>query len=142
MKKRVALALTVVVLAAAVMFLLLSKRLSETHAHGRFGVVRGMPPKVQPPTSDSPADAVTADEQHKVGLLVQAFNAPIQFYGQVVDQYGQPVAGATIHYSAADRYFGESSKYQGMSDANGFFSIKGITGADSTLVSINRAMRA
>jgi hypothetical protein len=54
---------------------------------------------------------------------------PITFYGRVVDQNGDPVAGATINYGALDKFDAPGSQYQGESDANGNFSISGIRGA-------------
>lgn len=75
--------------------------------------------------------AATLPERDKrnIGKILQAFKAPITFYGRVIDEEKQPVAGAKVHYSAADQYFGDSSKYESISDESGFFSITGINGA-------------
>lgn len=68
--------------------------------------------------------------KRNVAKLVQAFGAPIEFYGKIVDERGVSVSGGKVHYSAADQYFGDSSKYEGVSDENGLFFIRGINGAD------------
>jgi hypothetical protein len=82
-------------------------------------------PSLPPETAAKVSEA----DQKNIGKILQAFNAPIDFYGKVVDEKGHPVAGAKVHYSAANHYFGDSSKYEGVSDGNGFFFITGINGA-------------
>jgi hypothetical protein len=72
---------------------------------------------------------LTARDNEKIGKILTVFGSPISFFGRVVDNTGSAIAGASIYYSAADRYFGDSSKYQGVSDAAGRFSISGIKGA-------------
>lgn len=81
------------------------------------------------PIPDIPGAQLTRNDREKLGKITEAFSAPITFYGKVIDQHGQPVSGATIHYSAADQYFGKGSKYEGASDASGAFSIAGLKGA-------------
>jgi hypothetical protein len=65
-------------------------------------------------------------EQEKAFLTV--FNTPIKFWGKVVDQYGKPVEGATVKFSANDKYWESGSKYQTQSDVGGFFSITNAKG--------------
>lgn len=89
------------------------------------------------PPSNAPEGALPAEiaaklpeaEKRNIEKILQAFKAPISFYGKVVDEKGQPIAGVKVHYSAADQYFGDSSKYERVSDSNGSFSIGGINGA-------------
>jgi Carboxypeptidase regulatory-like domain len=57
------------------------------------------------------------------------FDDPITFYGKVIDQNGDPVPGATVNYTAMDKFDAPGSQYEGKSDANGFFSISGIGSA-------------
>lgn len=57
------------------------------------------------------------------------YSAPISFYGKVVDQFGHPVAGASIQYDAVDKFWAQGSNYHGTSDATGAFSITNIGGA-------------
>lgn len=49
---------------------------------------------------------------------------PIEFYGKVVDQNGQPVVGAEIDFGTNDLSPTGSSNYKGASDTNGLFSIR------------------
>ena len=76
-----------------------------------------------------PTANLTSVDRDKIGRIVTVFSAPISFFGKVLDQYGEPIPDAKIHYSAADQYFGSGSKYEGVSDVNGRFSISGIKGA-------------
>src|SRR5690349_4442144 len=69
---------------------------------------------------------LTGTNRANLTKIVDAFTAPIIFYGRVIDQNGDSVPVAKVFYSAADRYFGDSSKYHGVSDEAGFFSISGI----------------
>ncbi len=59
-----------------------------------------------------------------------AFKTPIELYGKVVNQHGNPVAGATIRLSPVDRPFADqsNSKLTLVSDAAGKFSVKGKEG--------------
>lgn len=78
---------------------------------------------------DVPGAKLTPDDKGKIAKIVEVFSASIDFWGKVVDQHGDPVPGATVHYSAADKYFKDGSKYEGSSDAEGLFSISNIRGA-------------
>ncbi len=80
-----------------------------------------LPPEVEARLSE--ADAAS------VGKILEAFNAPIEFYGKVVDERGSPLGDAMIRYSVADQYFGDSTKHTGSSDGAGFFAISGVKGA-------------
>jgi hypothetical protein len=63
----------------------------------------------------------------------QAANTPINFWGKVVDQNGNPIAGATATFSLPSSSFSEdedsTTKIVVLSDANGLFSLIGKTGA-------------
>lgn len=76
-----------------------------------------------------PGTNLTSQDKEKLGKIMSVFSASIAFYGKVVDESGRPVAGANVFYSAADRYFGKSTKYTGVSDINGLFSLRGAKGA-------------
>ena len=67
--------------------------------------------------------------KESVAKIISALATPITFYGRVIDQDGDPVPGATVNYTAVDKFDQSGSKYQGESDANGDFSISGIRGA-------------
>jgi hypothetical protein len=66
-------------------------------------------------------------------VLKKMLSAPIEFYGQVVDQNNNGVADAKISFSSVIGISGfrsnASSEYSASSDKDGFFSIKGISGA-------------
>ena len=62
-------------------------------------------------------------------MVQTIFSAPISFYGKVQDQFGQPVAGASVEYDVVDKFWQEGSKYHGTSDADGAFTIANIGGA-------------
>jgi len=59
-----------------------------------------------------------------------AFQTPIELYGKIVNQHGNPVAGATVKLSPVDRPFADqsNSKMTLVSDADGKFSVKGKQG--------------
>jgi hypothetical protein len=68
-------------------------------------------------------------KQMKEALENQAeWRTPIEFYGEVVDENTNPVAGAQIDFDANDTSAEGTSFYHTQSDANGFFSIKNIQG--------------
>ena len=68
-----------------------------------------------------------------VKMVQGIFNTPISFYGKVQDQFGKPVEGAQVKYSAIDKFWENGSHYEGVSDASGYFSITGIKGAGLTV---------
>ncbi len=69
------------------------------------------------------------NEAAEMEIYRKAFSTPISFYGKVVDEKGNPVEGVTVELDAADKPWGNSTKYQRVTDAQGFFSIAGIQGA-------------
>lgn len=58
-----------------------------------------------------------------------ALDAPIVFYGKVIDQHGNPVPNAVVRYTALDKFAGAGSNYKGLSDESGIFGIVDINGA-------------
>jgi hypothetical protein len=62
--------------------------------------------------------------------LANALGTPITFFGRVVDQGNQPVAGAEVIFNAEDKFAGPASSYKQITDAEGWFSIAGIHGAN------------
>lgn len=64
-----------------------------------------------------------------VAGYVSAYQTSIEFYGKVVDQHGDPVAGASITIFPFDNAFGRSdTNMMLVSDASGGFSVKGLKG--------------
>lgn len=56
------------------------------------------------------------------------WRTPIEFYGVVVDESTNPVAGVNVDFSCNDLSPEGTSNYHAVSDGNGRFSIMGITG--------------
>lgn len=88
-------------------------------------------PITVPPTiaTPSPIAAQSERRQQAVELVKSIYSAPIAFYGKAQDQNGNPVPGANVRYSALDKFWQPGTKYEGITDVNGFFSIAGIQGA-------------
>jgi len=66
----------------------------------------------------------------KQQAMQQAYNSPIDFWGKVVDQNGNPVAGATVTFSVDSQPWEEEDqrKVTMLSGANGLFSLTGKKG--------------
>jgi hypothetical protein len=81
------------------------------------------------PRSTTSSHAVIEPKDPTAALL-DAFKTHIELYGKIVDQHGNPVAGATVKLSPVDRPFGDqsNSKMALVSDAAGEFSVKGKQG--------------
>lgn len=78
---------------------------------------------------DVPGRKLSEQDKLNIAKIVQVFSASIDFWGKVIDQHGDPVLGARVHYSAVDKYFKDGTKYEGTSDEQGLFSISNIKGA-------------
>lgn len=139
MSARAALATSLGVLALVTIYLLFHRKLEVP---SRASAAQINTPSLQAATTATPKPnlpsapvpdmagiPLTIKDKENVGKILTVFGAPIDFYGKVQDQHGNPVGGAKVHYSAADRYFGDSSKYEGTSSSDGLFSITGIKGA-------------
>lgn len=57
-----------------------------------------------------------------------AFQTPIEFYGKVIDEQGNPIEGATITINVKDKPWVTGSVYTNLSDEEGLFQIKGVKG--------------
>lgn len=88
-------------------------------------------PPVTPQTAQAPSPPIAEAERFKEAsaLVDSVFSAPIEFYGRVIDQNGNPVPYANVGYTAADKFNASGSNYTGQADAEGYFQIKGIQGA-------------
>jgi hypothetical protein len=93
-----------------------------------------------PPTSANRSVAIAqstssaiARRREATQKVLGALRTPIVFYGKVIDQNGDPVSNADVHYSTIDRFDTDGSKYTGRSDSQGNFSISGIRGAVLTV---------
>lgn len=83
-----------------------------------------------PPTNPATPEDRKATIAEFAKAVAAALNTPITFYGRVVDESNQPVAGATAYFNAVDKFDAPGTDYQRTADANGYFSISGIHGAD------------
>ena len=96
-------------------------------------------PAVPSATVDGkPAPTLDASKQDEkrigaIEAMRRAYNAPIVFYGKAVDEEGNPLAEAKVGYSVADNPLKDGSKYEGISDASGSFSLSGVKGASMTV---------
>ena len=72
-------------------------------------------------------------QEEQEEAFLSSFNTPINFWGKVVDQNGNPVDGADVKFSANDKYWEPSSKYTTKSDYNGLFSITNIKGINLSI---------
>jgi len=87
-------------------------------------------------TAKSASPSAQHDEVHRteaVAKIITVLATPIEFYGKVVDQNGDPVSEANVDYGTIDRFDANGSDYRGRSDENGNFSISDIKGAVLTV---------
>jgi hypothetical protein len=98
------------------------------------------PAKSATATQTSPSathSSVSVETQQR--KFIDAFNSPITFFGQVVDQNGVAVVAADVRFAANDSAFGgKPSQYMAKSDNEGRFSISGIKGI-SLAVEVSKA---
>ena len=71
------------------------------------------------------------ETENRSDEFVTLFKTPIEIHGRVVDQYGDPVAGANVVLTPVDSPFKErsGSKLELTTDAKGHFSATGLEGA-------------
>jgi hypothetical protein len=81
-------------------------------------------------TGFSTSSHAVIESKDPTAALLDSFKTPIELYGKIVDQHGNPVAGATVRLSPVDRPFGDQSNSAMtlLSDATGEFSVKGKQG--------------
>jgi hypothetical protein len=72
------------------------------------------------------------ERKKKMQKLIEDYNnewrTPIEFYGIVVDESNNPVADVQVDFSCNDMSPTGTSNYHAVSDENGFFSLKNVTG--------------
>lgn len=65
----------------------------------------------------------------KLFKAIDSITGPIEFYGRVVDQFGEPVAGAEVVYSVNSAPgFGGPGRYTATTDDDGRFAVSGVRG--------------
>jgi hypothetical protein len=86
------------------------------------------------PAPVAPGLAQQATKPDAEASLLELFMTPIALYGKVVDEKGNPVAGATAKMSVADKPITDGAKYSKITDDKGLFSLTGLHGG---AVSVN-----
>src|SRR5262245_56403895 len=85
------------------------------------------------PTSTSGVEAVTGSNALPAELL-NRWQAPIEFYGKVVDEHTNPVASATVNFHWVETPTEDGNKTSAtQSDAAGLFSLTGARGPSLTV---------
>ena len=109
------------------------KQFASTPAASVIGNSVRPSPTAGPVAKNGNANAMEAahdsEVKHKQGFVSLWIMTPITFYGKVVDQNGNPVAGANVLMTALDHPLSQGSTYAKQSDSNGLFTIWGIHGA-------------
>jgi protocatechuate 3,4-dioxygenase beta subunit len=138
MKKRILAFLSVTLILAVSCWLLWQRSTSI------LNVTKSMPtppqaqsPRTTPastpiPTVPSVVAPLQSKEQMMSGILAVQNHQPIEFYGKVVDQNGNPVVGARVKGGVVVEkvwYGGENEDYFTSTDLAGDFSFKGMKGA-------------
>lgn len=94
-----------------------------------------IPNTERPQTSEQMTNPTEALQQklNSLGVAPKAWanqvQRPIEFYGKVIDENGQPVDGANISFSWNQFMPEQSFETNAFSDANGLFSVVGLAGA-------------
>jgi len=87
-------------------------------------------PSLATPVRADAATVVNAPDIPKQQRFMAIFSTAISFYGKVVDEKGLPVPGAIAKIRVADKPWTNGTRYERLSDENGFFEITGINGAE------------
>ena len=87
------------------------------------------PAVVNTSTSTSLLRYKTKPVNQALEQVTRALNAPIAFYGRVIDQYGNPVSDADVGYTAADKSTHPGQIILASRTKDGLFEISGIKGA-------------
>lgn len=125
-RKRLLIILAVVLLVLGLFWLLRAPQLERASSSGSASAPAATSPMAQVQSSPI-AEAKRFKEAS--ALVESIFSSPIEFYGRVIDQEGDPVPYANVGYTAADKFNASGSNYTGQADAEGNFHIAGIRGA-------------
>ena len=91
-------------------------------------IIGGSLPVSSPQDSPSSKKRPSATYEKMVEQFRSDFRTPINFYGKVIDQGGNPVPDAEVKLSANDKADGRPSDYTRKTDEAGMFSITGAHG--------------
>lgn len=81
------------------------------------------------PLNQMPHDAKWQQLSNSIQWRWQQINRSIEFYGKVIDQSNQPVAGAIAHCTWTQFEPGATFQSNVVTDTQGLFALKGVTGA-------------
>lgn len=121
----------VVILVASVLWTVVPKGTEEK------GEANGTPTTIDALSSQQGVNqtATSANSQArnifegKVAAFMEVFGTPIEFFGQVIDQHGNPIPNTTVKMLANDKALGtRSSEYERTTDSDGRFSLRGAKG--------------
>lgn len=84
------------------------------------------PPRIAPVSHD--ASTTLPSTTAKLDSSFDEWRTPIQFYGQVIDENTNPVPEAQIHFIWTDLSPSGNAERVATSDANGFFTLGGVSG--------------
>jgi len=121
MRKRIKNRLIIIVVLAVVILIIASF----------IGLSVGKTKLVSKEGGSRPPSHAMARKDNRAGEFLDLFKTPIELYGRVEDQHGQPVSGATVKMYPVDNPSGTASASTVVmtSDAEGNFSVKGLKGA-------------
>ena len=131
--KRVRIVIVVLALGLAVVFAwwLIHRRLGESESHGDGTVANQKPEATSVEAAEGKLEADRRREQERRNLNPALWwTTPISFYGRTVDQSGQPVALADVRFEVNDTSARGTTDFHAKSDANGFFSLTNVKGAN------------
>lgn len=85
----------------------------------------------QPIFKEKPSEEVVRQKMEEmrrakieqIEKLGAAYNTPINFWGKVVDEKGDPVSGALVKLGTADQLLQAGTRYERITDVHGLFSV-------------------
>jgi hypothetical protein len=96
-------------------------------------------PRQEPGGPYAPADPRWPERTRKLKADPQyEWKTPIEFYGKVVDQDGEPVSGVEVKMNWTDMSPEGTSEAQRTTDASGLFSITGIQGKNFGVIALEK----
>jgi hypothetical protein len=123
MKKRIIVILTAVLAILALLWLPFSK---SGHDASHNNAVQKSTSDIQSAESGLVKLKNIERDQNLSAAIAAIYSSPINLYGCVVDEKGNPVSGALVEYSLNDKHFKDGTKGTTMSDARGNFLIEGM----------------
>ncbi len=86
--------------------------------------------KITPEIIEKHNDSKERSEKQLMAKVKELYNTPINFWGRVVNQDGNPIESAQVTFSTLNKIGGQGTKYNRTTDADGFFNITNISGAE------------